>query len=318
MDGVTAAIAKALYPKHGVTQADFTAYEVGKDAFRSSSATRPSPRPWSRRTRPIARSAWCCTITSSPSRSMPSSRAARCVRHVDRHDEQARHHGREYIAERAWLAGAIRLPGGPSPRTPGPRSRPTSSSWSRRCRAKSARHGRRRIRGSRPSTSKLPNKEGGKTEGHVSRYFHDNPEMVLGEQGFRPALSRAVRRQQRRPRPRQGAGRSVDRLPEGAMRSELRQGARCHRRLRRRRGEERLLLPEGRRALPEAGRHRPRGRDQGQGQQDRAQRAGAGRSSATSSPSATSCAPSTPGTSRPLRPRIQRSPRAAPRPNARH
>jgi hypothetical protein len=54
MDGITAAIAKALYPKHGVTRPTLPPMRRARTPSAWSSATRPSRRPSSRRTRPTA------------------------------------------------------------------------------------------------------------------------------------------------------------------------------------------------------------------------------------------------------------------------
>jgi hypothetical protein len=112
MDGVTAAIAKALYPKHGVTRPTSRQY----DAPRTPTARHRQPALLRDRRQggpglPHARAGAARLLLRQELDAVQPGGALLFVTStgtMNKLDTKAR----EYLAERAWLAGAIRLPGG--------------------------------------------------------------------------------------------------------------------------------------------------------------------------------------------------------------
>jgi hypothetical protein len=126
---------------------------------------------------------------------------------------------REYLAERAWLAGAIRLPGGAFAENAG-----TEVSTDIVALVKKV-PGEERPSWAAPDSwvetvqQDLPHEEGGTQKGAVSRYFIEHPEMVLGETGFFNRLwpGRIEVRSDGRDLTK-ALAEAMDRLPEGVTR----------------------------------------------------------------------------------------------------
>jgi N12 class adenine-specific DNA methylase len=185
MDGVTAAIAKALYPKHGIQQADFTALEAGKDAYDLAIGNPPFSETIIKAD-PAYRSLGLVLHDYFFAKSLDAVRPGGALLFVssagtmNKLDQSAR----EYLAERAWLAGAIRLPGDAFEENAGTKVTTDIVALVKKV------PGEERPSWAAPDSwvetvnIKLPNKEGETIEGRMSRYFHEHPEMVLGEHGF--------------------------------------------------------------------------------------------------------------------------------------
>lgn len=180
-DGLTAKIAKALYPKSGVRQDDYTKTPQVIDAFDLVIGNPPFAD---------------IAISSDPAyakqkfllhdyffaKSLDALRPGGLLMFVtsagtmNKIDTKAR----DYFHERADLVGAIRLPGNAFKQNAGtevttdivilrkrmPGERPQSASWTETV------------------ARELPTRDGGRKTGQVSRYFAENPDMVLGEEGF--------------------------------------------------------------------------------------------------------------------------------------
>jgi hypothetical protein len=110
MDGITAAIAKALYPKHGVVQADFTAFEAGKDAYRLVIGNPPFSETIVKAD-PAYRQLGFVLHDYFFAKSLDAVQPGGALLFVTSAGTMNKmgSAAREYMAERAWLAGAIRL-----------------------------------------------------------------------------------------------------------------------------------------------------------------------------------------------------------------
>lgn len=181
LDHTTAAIAKLLYPKWGVRRDDFTKAPLPENTFDLVIGNPPFAD---------------VAIKSDPkyakhgfllhdyffAKSLDAVRPGGVLAFIssagtmNKKDTAAR----EYLADRADLVGAIRLPSNAFAKNAGtevttdivilrkrlPDEAPGDRSWTE------------------TTEVKLPNKEGKTITGLVNRYFADHPEMVLGEQGF--------------------------------------------------------------------------------------------------------------------------------------
>lgn len=181
MDGLTADIAKALYPKWGIRQADYTAFEAPKDAFDLVIGNPPfsdtvvkADREYKARGFVLHDYFFAKSLDSvRPGGLLMFVTSAGTMNKLDTT-------AREYLADRAELVGAIRLPGGAFAKNAGtevttdivilrklvPGEASTDRAWTE------------------TSPVTLPTKDGTMKDGRASRYFVDNPDMVLGEQGF--------------------------------------------------------------------------------------------------------------------------------------
>jgi N12 class adenine-specific DNA methylase len=185
MDHLTADIAKLLYPRSGISQADYTRMPLPENAFDlvignppfSDAVVSSDPKYASRRlmlhdyffaksldaVRPGGLLAF---ITSAGTMNKMETKP------------------REYLAERAEFLGGIRLPSSAFKQSSGTEVTTDILFFKRRP------EGRITIpEGEMPSWTQtgprsLPNAEGTTTEGNVSQYFNENPEMVLGREGF--------------------------------------------------------------------------------------------------------------------------------------
>lgn len=181
LDHTTARIARLLYPKWGVRQDDFTKAPLPKDTYDLVIGNPPFAD---------------IPIKSDPeyakhgfllhdyffAKSLDGVRPGGLLMFIssagtmNKVDQAAR----EYLADRADLVGAIRLPGDAFEKNAGtsvttdiivlrkrlPGETPGDRSWVETVEVT------------------LPNKEGQPTKGRVNRYFAEHPEMVLGEEGF--------------------------------------------------------------------------------------------------------------------------------------
>jgi hypothetical protein len=218
-DGITAAIAKALYPHHGVIQADFTAYETGKDAFRlaignppfSETVVKADPE---YRTLGMVLHDYFFAKTIDAVQPGGALAFVSSTGTMNKIDSKAR----DYIAERAWLAGAIRLPGGAFAKNAGTEVTTDIIFLVRKV------PGEERPAWAAPDSwtgtvgRQMPNKDGGMSHGQLSNYFAENPDQVLGEQGFFDRLwpNRMEVKSDGRDLAK-ALAEAVDRLPEGAM-----------------------------------------------------------------------------------------------------
>lgn len=181
LDHTTARIARLLYPKWGVRQDDFTKAPVPKDTYDLVIGNPPFAD---------------IAIKSDPAyakhgfllhdyffaKSLDAVRPGGLLAFIssagtmNKIDTKAR----EYLADRADLVGAIRLPGDAFEKNAGtsvttdiiilrkrlPGEQPGDSSWVQ------------------TGEQTLPTKDGGEKTGAVNRFFIDHPDMVLGEPGF--------------------------------------------------------------------------------------------------------------------------------------
>ncbi|WP_337846831.1 DEAD/DEAH box helicase family protein [Sphingomonas sp.] len=181
MDGITAAIAKALYPDWGVRQADMTKLELPRGSYDLVIGNPPFSE---------------TVITADP-----AYRAQRFLLHdyffaksldavrpggvllfvtsagtMNKVDPKAR----EYLADQADLIGAIRLPGDAFAENAG--TKVTTDIVMLRKRLPGEQAGDRSWTETVEVT--LPDRKGQPHTGRMSRYFAENPDMVLGEHGF--------------------------------------------------------------------------------------------------------------------------------------
>lgn len=181
MDGVTSRIAKLLYPKWGVRQGDFTQSPLPKDTYDMVIGNPPFAD---------------ITIQSDPeyrsngfllhdyffAKSLDGVRPGGLLMFIssagtmNKLDTKAR----EYLADRADLVGAVRLPGNAFSKNAG--TEVTTDIVILRKRLPNETAGDRTWTETVAVT--LPGPDGTPTDGRVNRYFHENPDMVLGEQGF--------------------------------------------------------------------------------------------------------------------------------------
>lgn len=180
LDHTTARIARLLYPRWGVRQDDFTraplpqnTYDlvIGNPPFADVSIKSDAAYPqgfllhdyfFAKSLDAVRLGGLLMFISSAGT--------------MNKMDASAR----EYMADRADLVGAIRLPGNAFERNAG--TSVTTDIVILRKRAPGEAAGDRSWTETVQTT--LPNKEGTPTKGLVNRYFADNPAMVLGEEGF--------------------------------------------------------------------------------------------------------------------------------------
>lgn len=218
-DGITAAIAKALYPHHGVTQADYTAYEAGKDAFRlaignppfSETVVKADP---AYRTLGMVLHDYFFAKTLDAVQPGGALAFVTSTGTMNKIDSKAR----DYLAERAWLAGAVRLPGGAFAKNAGTEVTTDIIFLVKKV------PGEERPAWAAPDSwtgtvgRQMPNKDGGMSSGQLSNYFAANPDQVLGEQGFFSPLwpGRMEVKSDGRDLGK-ALAEAIDRLPEGVM-----------------------------------------------------------------------------------------------------
>ena len=216
MDHITAGIAKLLYPKYGVRRGDFTKaplpenyYDliIGNPPF-ADVAVKADPKYkqgfllhdyfFAKSIDAVRPGGLLAFVTSAGT--------------MNKVDPAAR----EYIADRADLIGAIRLPNDAFAKNAG--TKVTTDIIFLRKRLPSD------IAGDRSWTEVVPmelaDRDGGITTGNVNRYFVDHPEMILGEHGMFDQLA-ATSRYGVRSRP--GADfkaelkKAIDALPSDVM-----------------------------------------------------------------------------------------------------
>lgn len=180
LDHTTARIARLLYPRWGVRQDDFTKAPLPKDTYDMVIGNPPFADI------PIKSDAaypqgfllhdYFFTKSLDAVRPGGLLMFISSAGTMNKMDASAR----EYMADRADLVGAIRLPGNAFERNAG--TSVTTDIVILRKRLPGEAAGDRSWTQTVQKT--LPNKEGTPTKGLVNRYFADNPEMVLGEEGF--------------------------------------------------------------------------------------------------------------------------------------
>lgn len=181
MDGVTAGIAKALYPQSGISLADYTRYDAPKDAFDlvignpPFSETVVKADPAYKRNGFVLHDYFFAKSLDSvkPGGLLMFVTSAGTMNKLDTS-------AREYLAARADLVGAIRLPGEAFEENAG--ATVTTDIIVLRKRAAGDPAGD--ATWTETKTISLPTKDGETKEGSTNRYFAEHPEMVLGEEGF--------------------------------------------------------------------------------------------------------------------------------------
>lgn len=209
-DYVTARIAQLLYPQSGIQHADFTKVPLAKNAYDlvignppfSGTVIRSDPEYgklgfvlhdffFAKSIDAVRPGGLLMFVTSAGTMNKVGSDA------------------RAYLADRADLVGAVRLAGDAFKENAGtevttdivvlrkrlPGEKPGDMSWVETV------------------NKELPNRDGGKTTGSVSRYFEQHPDMVLGEEGFYDKLA-AGERYAVRARPGQDTGKELQRALE--------------------------------------------------------------------------------------------------------
>lgn len=184
LDHTTARIARLLYPRYGVRQDDFTRAPLPKDTFDLVIGNPPFAD---------------VAVRSDPNypqgfllhdyffaKSLDAVRPGGLLAFIssagtmNKLDDGAR----KYLAERADLAGAIRLPGNAFEKNAGTsvttdiiflRKKDPNAIFDRAVPAEVW---------TETTEMTLPDKDGNPHRGNVNRYFAENPDMVLGEQGF--------------------------------------------------------------------------------------------------------------------------------------
>lgn len=189
-DHLTADIAKALYPESGVRQGDYTRIPrmldavdlvIGNPPFAETAISTDKDYGkhkflihdffFAKAIDAVKPGGLLMFVTSAGTMNKASQKA------------------REFLADRANLVGAIRLPGNTFEKNAGtsvttdivilqkraPGEKPGDTSWLE------------------TETVSLPDRDGGKTNGEVNRYFIEHPEMVLGEQGMFDTLVAGLR-----------------------------------------------------------------------------------------------------------------------------
>lgn len=180
LDPTTAKIARLLYPKWGVRQDDFTRAPLPRDTYDLVIGNPPFAD---------------IPIKSDPAypqgfllhdyffaKSLDAVRPGGLLMFVTSAGtlNKADAAARKYLADRADLVGAVRLPGDAFEKSAG--TAVTTDIIVLRKRLPDEAAGDASWTNTTPVT--LPDKNGNPKEGLVSAYFAANPEMVLGEQGF--------------------------------------------------------------------------------------------------------------------------------------
>lgn len=216
-DHLTSRIAHHLYPKWGVTQADYTRVPAVKDVYDlvignppfSETVINADPEYagkgfmlhdyfFAKSLDAVRPGGLLMFITSAGTMNKISTKA------------------RDYLADRADLVGAIRLPGNAFEENAG--TSVTTDIVMLRKRLPGEAIGDRAWTETVERT--LPTRDGTMTTGNVSRYFSENPEMVLGEEGMFDKLVAGVRYAVRAPKGYdlgKGLREAMNRLPAMVM-----------------------------------------------------------------------------------------------------
>ena len=180
LDHTTARIAKLLYPKWGIRQDDFTKTRLPENTYDLVIGNPPFAD---------------VAVQSDPkykqgfllhdyffAKSLDAVRPGGLLAFVTTAGtmNKADPAARQYLADRADLVGAVRLPGGAFEKNAG--TKVTTDILFLRKRLPGDVAGDRGWTDVRPTT--MPNKNGMDITGNVSAYFLDHPEMILGEHGF--------------------------------------------------------------------------------------------------------------------------------------
>ena len=181
MDHTTARIARLLYPKWGVRQDDFTRAPLPADTYDLVIGNPPFAD---------------VPVTSDPAykkhrfllhdyffaKSLDAVRPGGLLMFISSAGtmNKADTKAREYLAARADLVGAVRLPGNAFARNAGTEVTTDIIVLRKRLEGESAAGDA----WTGTAAVQLPNKDGRPTEGLNNRYFVDNPDMVLGDEGF--------------------------------------------------------------------------------------------------------------------------------------
>ncbi|MCG5533094.1 N-6 DNA methylase [Halorhodospira sp. 9621] len=180
LDHITARIARALYPRWGVRQDDFTRAPLPRDTFDLVIGNPPFAdipiRSDSRYPQGFLLHDYFFAKSLDAVRPGGLLAFVTSAGTMNKADASAR----EYLADRADLVGAIRLPGAAFEKTA--HTSVTTDIVVLRKRLEGEPAGDRSWTETVEVT--LPNKHGQSITGRMSRYFADNPDMILGEQGF--------------------------------------------------------------------------------------------------------------------------------------
>ena len=203
-DHLTSRIAHHLYPQWGVRQADYTRQPTVRDTYDLVIGNPPFSE---------------TVITADPEYAgkgyaLDAVRPGGVLMFVTSAGTMNKlgTRAREYLADRADLVGAVRLPGNAFEDNAGTSVTTDIVMLRKRLPGEAA--------GDRTWTETverdLPNKDGGTKTGAVSRYFSEKPEMVLGEEGFFDTLVNGTRYAVRAPAGydlRKGLADAAGRLP---------------------------------------------------------------------------------------------------------
>ncbi|WP_370645226.1 N-6 DNA methylase [Halorhodospira sp. 9628] len=215
LDHITARIARALYPRWGVRQDDFTRAPLPRDTFDLVIGNPPFAdipiRSDSRYPQGFLLHDYFFAKSLDAVRPGGLLAFVTSAGTMNKADASAR----EYLADRADLVGAIRLPGAAFEKTA--HTSVTTDIVVLRKRLEGEPAGDRSWTETVEVT--LPNKQGQSITGRMSRYFAENPEMVLGEQGFFDPLYEnryAVRGVKGQPLDK-ALARAIEQFPENVM-----------------------------------------------------------------------------------------------------
>ncbi|WP_370641499.1 LAGLIDADG family homing endonuclease [Halorhodospira sp. 9622] len=215
LDHITARIARALYPRWGVRQDDFTRTPLPRDTFDLVIGNPPFAdipiRSDSRYPQGFLLHDYFFAKSLDAVRPGGLLAFVTSAGTMNKADASAR----EYLADRADLVGAIRLPGAAFEKTA--HTSVTTDIVVLRKRLEGELAGDRSWTETVEVT--LPNKHGQSITGRMSRYFAENPEMVLGEQGFFDPLYEnryAVRGIKGQPLDK-ALARAIEQFPENVM-----------------------------------------------------------------------------------------------------
>ncbi|MEO5333699.1 MAG: PLxRFG domain-containing protein, partial [Magnetococcus sp. YQC-5] len=181
MDAVSARIAKLLYPQSNIQEADFTKFNTPKNAFDLVIGNPPFAD---------------IAIKSDPeyaknkfllhdyffAKSMDALRPGGILAFISSAGtlNKTNPAARNYLADRAEMVGAIRLPGDAFKKNAG--TEVTTDIIFLRKRVEGEQAGDRSWTGTERFSG--PDKQGGLKSGYRSKYFGQHPEMVLGQEGF--------------------------------------------------------------------------------------------------------------------------------------
>ena len=218
MDGISATIAQLLYPKHGIQRADYTQIKVPENQYDLAIGNPPFADIAVRADKKYAKHRFLLHDYFF-AKSLDAVKPGGLLMFISSAGTMNKQNtaARQYLADRADLVGAIRLPNTAFAQNAGTEVT-TDIVVLRKREPDQPAFGPAWVDTVEVT---LPNAEGVPTTGAVNQYFAEHPEMVLGEQGFFDKLYQgryAVR-------PREGEdfvaalAEAIERLPRGNERA---------------------------------------------------------------------------------------------------